>query len=134
MRLSPLSPEAARQERRERWRRDRNAAQTLRSAFPKVAQLRVDLTFHGTGPTTPASQSHVLHPPARAFFGFPCPYADCDGHFDLSAIATAALGGAVHLTEGALDCVGLRARDHASKQTCSLHLDYKITAEFRRDT
>jgi hypothetical protein len=134
MRLSPLSPEAARQERRERWRRDRNAAQTLRSAYPKVAQLRVDLTFNGAGPTTPASQSHVLHPPARAFFGFPCPYADCDGHFDLSAVATAALGSAVHHTEGTLDCAGLRARDHASKQTCNLHLDYKLTAEYRRES
>jgi hypothetical protein len=40
----------------------------------------------------------------------------------------------VNHTEGALDCAGLRARDHASKQTCNLRLDYKITAEFRRES
>ena len=133
MRLSPLSPEAARQERRERWRRDRAAAQTLRSAFPQVVQLRIDLTFNGARAMAPASQSHVLHPPARAFFGFPCPYADCEGHFDLSAVVTAALESSVNHAEGTLECFGLRARDHASKQTCNLHLDYKITAEYRRE-
>src|SRR5437879_13325204 len=114
MRLSPLSPEAARLERRERWSRDRAAAQALRTAFPKVAQLRLDLTFSGAGSTTPVSQSHVLHPPAQAFFGFPCPYADCDGHFDLSEIGRASCreGGAGSVSSGRVE--GYRRKERAS--------------------
>ncbi|TLY58537.1 MAG: hypothetical protein E6K52_12815 [Gammaproteobacteria bacterium] len=133
MRLSPLSPEAARLERRERWSRDRAAAQALRTAFPKVAQLRLDLTFSGAGSTTPVSQSHVLHPPAQAFFGFPCPYADCDGHFDLSAVVTAALRSSVRHIQGTQECAGVRARDRAGKQLCNLQLNYVITADYRRE-
>jgi hypothetical protein len=133
MRLSSLSPSAVRQQRLDRLRRDRAAAQVLRTAFPAVDQLRVELSFEGMAARTPASQAHVLHPPARAYFGFPCPYADCDGQFDLTAIITAVLTSSEHHAEGALECPGLRARDLSAKQPCQLHLNYKITAEYHQD-
>jgi len=128
MRLTTLSPAAARQERADRLRRDRAAASTLRSAFPAIQQLRFDLRFEGTTATTPTSQSHVLHPPARAFFTFPCPYSDCDGQFDLTTAVDAALSDPSQWTEGVLECAGVRAWDHASKQPCRLHLVYRIAA------
>ena len=100
----------------------------MRAAFPTVRQLRIELKFEGSQPNTPASQSHVLYPPARAFFGYPCPYANCDGHFDLSGAVKAAIEGESHVSEGTIECGGSRARDHASKQPCLLQLNYEVTA------
>jgi hypothetical protein len=124
---TPTGAGAARQERTDRLRRDRAAALTLRATFPAVQQLRLELQFEGTS-NTPASQTHVLHPPARAFFDFPCPYADCDGHFDLSSAVSGALASKAQQTVGMLGCSGLRARNHASKQPCELQLSYRIVA------
>ncbi len=133
MRLSSFSPAAARQQRQDRLRRDRTAALALRAAFPEVEQLRLDLRFDGAARNTPASQSHVLHPPARAFFEFPCPYADCDGQFNLTADVAAAVASTTHRIEGELECSGVRARDHATKQPCQLRLSYTITAAYPQD-
>jgi hypothetical protein len=118
----------------DRLRRDRAAAQVLRAAFPTVQQLRIQLKFEGAGVTTPTAQAHVLYPPARAFFEYPCPYSDCDGQFDLGSAVAVALAQASHATEGVLECCGLRARDHASKQPCLLHLVYEVTATCREKT
>ena len=130
MKLVPLSAAAARQERTDRLRRDRAAALTLRTVFPAIRQLRLELKFEGTTANTPASQSHVLHPPARAFFTFPCPYADCNGQFDLTGAVDAALGDQAHETEGILECAGVRAWDYASKQPCRLQLHFRVTATY----
>ncbi len=102
----------------ERLRRDRAAAQALRVAFPAVQHLRLELKFESTTSSTPTLQSHVLHPPARAFFEFPCPYADCDGQFDLTSAVKAALADPAHQAAGVLECAGLRVRDYASKRPC----------------
>ena len=79
---------AARQGRTDQLRRDRAIAPMLRVAFPRVQQLRIELTFTAPSSSVPAPQSHVLYPPAAAFFEYPCPWSDCDGQFNL--------GGAVH--------------------------------------
>ncbi len=134
MKLALVSPAAARQERRDRLRRDRAAALALRVVFPAVQQLRLELIFESTSSSTPAPQSHVLHPPARAFFEFPCPYADCDGQFDLTGAVNAALADPEHRAEGVLECSGKRARDFGSKQPCQLRLIYTVTATYQRDT
>lgn len=130
MKLALVSPAAARQERRDRLRRDRAAALALRVVFPAVQQLRLELTFESTTSSTPAPQSHVLHPPARAFFEFPCPYADCDGQFDLTAAVNAALADPTHRTQGVMECPGERARDVGLKQPCQLRLTYTVAATY----
>src|SRR5215467_10293588 len=91
MKLAAGYPAVTREGRMDQLRRDRASSQAMRAAFPTVRQLRIELKFEGSQPNTPASQSHVLYPPARAFFGYPCPYADCDGHFDLGEAVKAAL-------------------------------------------
>src|SRR6185437_14292108 len=101
------------------------AALSLRASYPAVQQVRLELQFEGLS-NVPAAQSHVLHPPAQAFFDFPCPYADCDGHFDLTAAVNVALADPAHRAAGVLECPGLRPRDWASKQPCQLHLIYKV--------
>jgi hypothetical protein len=134
MKLALLSPAAERQERRDRLRRDRAAALALREVFPAVQQLRLELLFQGSTSTTPAPQSHTLHAPARAFFEFPCPYADCDGQFDLSAAVKAALADPAHRATGALGCSGQRAVRVGARQPCQLRLNYTVTATCQPDT
>jgi hypothetical protein len=129
VRLSSPGPGATRQERTEKLRRERAAALTLRASFPTVQQVRLELDFEGTA-NVPASQAHVLHPPARAFFDFPCPYADCDGHFDLSSAVNDTLASSARQGHGTLTCVGLRCRGHSAKQPCELQLAYRIIATY----
>jgi hypothetical protein len=128
MRLAPARNLDARQQRAEQLRRDRAASLSLRVAFPAVQELRLELTFLGGTTNAPGSQSHVLHPPARAFFTFPCPYANCDGQYDLTDAVNAALGAPAHRSDGVLECSGLRARKYDSKQPCLLNLVYAVIA------
>ncbi|HEY6923906.1 MAG TPA: hypothetical protein VI653_10585 [Steroidobacteraceae bacterium] len=132
MRLNPSSAAAAREERTGRLRRDRAAALTVRAAFPSVQQLRLDLEFEGAAANTPTPQSHVLHPPARAYFTFPCPYADCDGQFDLTEAVNAALDDRSPQPEGVSQCPGTRVGNQASRQPCLLRLTHRITATYHQ--
>ena len=131
--MSAPSPAVARQERRDRLRRDRAAALVLRVAFPAIQQLRLELVFESTSSTTPAPEAHILHPPARAFFEFPCPYADCDGQFNLASAVNAAVAAPSHRAHGTMECAGRRARDLGSKQPCQLRLSYTVIATFQRE-
>jgi hypothetical protein len=128
MRLAASRNLDPRQQRADQLRRDRAASQSVRVAFPAIQQLRLELKFASTNSNAPGSQSHVLHPPARAFFTFPCPYANCDGHYDLTEAVTAALDDPAQRAEGMLECRGLRAQKYDSKQPCQLHLLYTVTA------
>jgi hypothetical protein len=133
MRPPSSSRALARQEILDRLRRDRAAALALRVAFPAIQQLRLELSFEdGTSAIPPASQSHVLHPPARAFFEFPCPHQDCDGRFDLTAAVNVALTDTARRAEGMLECPGDRPHRNASRKACQLRLVYAITAIYQR--
>ena len=127
MRRASLSSTTA--QRQERLRRDRAAAQAVRVAFPSVTQIRLELTFEGISRNIPASQSHILHPPAQAFFQFPCPYSDCDGEFDLTAAVKAALSEAPRPARGMLECHGQRVAAGTAVQRCNLHLHYTVSAQ-----
>lgn len=128
MRLGHARSAPTRQDRSSQLRRDQEAAPKLRAMFPRVEQLRFELSFEGGAVSTPVPQSHVLHPPARAYFSFPCPYADCDGRFELTAAVHAAVEDPSHRIEGALVCTGSRASDFASKPVCQLRLRFTLTA------
>lgn len=134
MKLAVVSPAAERHERRDRLRRDRAGALPLRVALPAVQQLRLEFMFRGALSCTPAAQAHVLHPPARAFFEFPCPYADCDGQFNLTDAVNAALAHAAHWTEGDLVCSGSRSQQKGSRRPCELQLTYLVTATYHPQT
>jgi hypothetical protein len=113
---------------------DRAAAQLLRTAFPSVERLRIELEFRDPARTTVGSQAHVFHPPAQAFFEFPCPYSACNGGFDLTASVTSVLEGADPRCEGALTCSGTRSRDRLANQPCGLQVDYVVTATYRAES
>lgn len=125
--VSPRNVDAH-QQRIDQLRKDRAAAAPLRVAFPAIQHLRVELKFVGRNANPPGSQSHVLHPPARAFFTYPCPYANCDGQFDLSHAVNAALEDPSLRTEGILECAGRRAQKLDSRHPCQLRLLYTILA------
>jgi len=124
---------AVRQQRQERWRRDRAAAQTLRSGFPRVERMRIDLSFLDRNSFAPAAQTHILHPAAQAFFAFPCPYADCEGRFDLSAAVADVVARSADQAEGSLECSGVRFRDGLHNQSCQLRLQFVLTAHYAPD-
>lgn len=128
MRLHAHKPAATAESRGERLRRSRAAALALRTTFPNVQQLRLEFRFESTGSHTPVAQSHQLYPPARAFFEFPCPHADCDGQFDLTDVVRRTVADHAHASCGTIVCSGCRALDHSSKQPCGLQLVYSVTA------
>ena len=130
MRVAP--PATMRQERMDQFRRDRATAPVLRATFPMVEQLRIELKFEAPSSSAPTPQSHVLYPPARAFFEYPCPYWDCDGQFDLGGAVRAALADATHRAEGVLECQGSRIGDRASKRPCLLRLSYEVSATLQQ--
>ncbi len=130
MRFAPQG--VTRQERMDQFRRDRAMAPVLRATFPTVEQLRIELKFEGPSSSAPTEQSHMLYPPARAFFEYPCPYWDCDGQFDLGDAVRAALADATHQAEGVLECQGSRIGDRGSRRPCLLRLFYEVTATLQR--
>jgi len=123
---------ATRQERKDQLRRDRATAQVLRTAFPTLQHLRIELSFQGAGSSTPSPQSHVLYQPAPAFFEYRCPYSDCDGQFDLGSPVKIAIADATHQAQGVLVCRGSRGLDPSSRRPCLLQLNYEVTATYQQ--
>ena len=122
---TPISPEAARNLRIEKQRRNRLAAKELRVQYPQFATLRVDLVFDDEVTQPPAPQSIVLHPPARAYFVYPCPYASCTGTLDLAAnVDHIAVQGKTRAA-GHTRCNGER-HGRNGKGPCDLHIEYSI--------
>lgn len=125
MKRSSNSPEAARNLRLEKQRRDRLAAKELRVQYPQFATIRVDLVFDDEASQPPAPQSIVLHPPARAYFVYPCPYAGCTGELDLAANVDHIAEEGKARAAGHTRCNGER-HGRQGKGPCDLHIKYSI--------
>jgi hypothetical protein len=118
MKFSTVGPEGARNLLREKQRRQRMAAKELRAQFPQIPSLRLDFVFTD-------SESVVLHPPARAYFKYPCPYASCTGELDLAAnVDHIAEHGKSH-DAGHAKCNGER-QGRLGRIPCELHIEYSI--------
>lgn len=115
---------------RERQRRDRASTPTMRARYPGLAWLRIEFEFKDQGPFTPVPQATVLHPPASAYFVFPCPYQNCDGEFDLTAAVTALSQDEDSRRAGQTRCTGHRTGE-AGRSACHLTLEYQL--EVQRD-
>jgi hypothetical protein len=125
MKFSTVGPEGARNLLREKQRRHRLAAKELRQQFPQFPSIRLDFVFKDEELQSPAPQSVVLHPPARAYFVYPCPYASCTGELDLAAnVDDIAETGKAH-TAGHAKCNGER-QGRLGKAACELHIEYSI--------
>jgi hypothetical protein len=125
MKFSTVGPEGARNLLREKQRRHRMAAKELRVQFPQFASIRVDFVYNDEVSQPPAPQSIVLHPPARAYFVYPCPYHSCNGELDLAAnVDHIAENGKARAT-GNARCNGER-HGRQGKGPCDLHIEYSI--------
>lgn len=113
---------------RERQRRDRASTPDLRNQFPQFSTLRLKFDFSDHGPFTPAPQLAVLHPPAPAYFVFPCPYSDCSGEFDLSTAVNTMVHAQQDHCAGQLRCPGHRSVERNVRADCSLMLEYRVEA------
>jgi len=125
VKTTAIGPEAARNLRREKLRRNRLAAKELRVQYPQFATIRVDLVFGDELTQPPAPQSVVLHPPARAYFVYPCPYAGCTGELDLAANVDHIAEQGKARVAGHTKCNGQR-HGHKGKMPCDLHIEYSI--------
>jgi hypothetical protein len=117
-------------ERRDELLKQRAAAATLRSVCPDAASISVELEFRADSPTSHAPQRHALYPPAKAHFVYPCPFGDCDGTFDLQAVALGILARKGKRASGSLKCVGNRSREGATAVPCVLEASYAIAAQY----
>jgi len=125
MRATSSGPEGARNLLLEKQRRNRMAAKELRVQYPQFATIRVDFVFDDAGAQPPAAQSIVLHPPARAYFVYPCPYASCSGELDLAANVDHIAEQGKARAAGHARCNGERQGRHG-KGPCDLHIEYSI--------
>lgn len=117
------------QDRAERLRKGRATAPLLREVCPKATQIAVRLQFLPDQAPSHADQSFVLYPGARAYFGFPCPYGDCDGIYDLSHAAQSILQRPVPPASGILECSGVRSHRRVPRQPCRLQVKYTVSAQ-----
>ena len=118
----------SRNQLRERQRRDRATAQLMRIMYPQFASLKLQFGFSEPDPDASAPAPHllVMHPPSQAYFVFPCPYADCDGEFDLGSVVAELARSHEHQCQGQLKCGGQRVRDKNGRTPCQLMLEYTI--------
>jgi len=106
---------------RKKQRLDRIGAPMMRTRYPALDTLQVELNFRDRGDLVPSPQTTVLHRPAPAYFCFACPYNDCDGEFNLAGEIDLAVNSRGQQSRGQVRCAGGR---HGA--TCTLWLDYSI--------
>ena len=68
MRFSSTNPAGSRDGMRERHRRGRIAAPTIRTRYPGLKSLQLDFEFSDDTRFLPSPQVTVFHPPAQAYF------------------------------------------------------------------
>jgi hypothetical protein len=128
VKFTQTSAAGGRNEMRDRQRRARASMPELRVRFPKFHTLRIEFDFNDSGPFIPAAQATVLHPPAPAYFVFPCPYSDCSGEFDLSAAISDMEMAQQDRCEGQLQCSGQRSYENRVRAPCALVLEFQVEA------
>src|SRR5688572_25503829 len=109
---------------------NRMLAPELRTLFPKLMQLRVQLTFLFDAKRPPADLTHILHPPALAYFRYPCPINGCSGEFRLDLPAMRLLRESRSATADEIGCSGVRSEDRLTGTPCATRLKFRIDASY----
>ena len=129
------------QTKREWLVRERQLSAPMADRFPGLEEMRIELAFGGlrAGESVPSAQFHTLYRAARAFFRFPCPYASCDGDFDLTeAVQEIALKSAdrsriAASVGGQMQCQGHRFQsDPLLRARCPIELTYRLSLRLQR--
>ena len=116
---------------RERQRRDRALTPLMRDRYPTMTSLQLDFDFSDDEKFSPAPQVIVLHPPARAYLIFACPYGDCDGEFNLAPAVDELVNSGASRDHGQLRCSGRRTSGRAAHGACCLVLEYQLRLQRR---
>ncbi|HEY4212425.1 MAG TPA: hypothetical protein VGM84_13180 [Steroidobacteraceae bacterium] len=104
----------------------------LKVSFPSVRELRIELAFEPEYGWEPSTQVHILHPPSRAAFRYPCPFAGCSGAFDLDSSVKAVLQEGASHVHSTLGCTGVRPFDRSTGKSCGVRLRYRVDAVYVR--
>ena len=129
------------QTKREWLVRERQLSAPMADRFPGLEEMRIELAFGGlrAGESVPSSQLHTLYRAARAFFRFPCPYASCDGDFDLTeAVEQIAMQSAdpsrfTASVDGRMQCQGHRFQsDPLLRTRCPIELTFQLSLKPQR--
>jgi hypothetical protein len=102
----------------------------LRTLFPRVSLLRVELDFVHDAEWSPSAQVHILYPPSTASFRYPCPVAGCNGAFELSHPVAELLQRSKSVLSDHATCEGVRPVDRVSGRLCALKMKYRIEATY----
>src|SRR5690348_3026024 len=106
------------------------APPAVRSVFPDVEELRVELEFLSERGWNPSSQVRILRPAAQASFRYPCAFAGCSGSFELSEPIRQLVERRKNLLVASLGCAGVRPSDRATGKTCDAQVRYVIKASY----
>lgn len=139
MRIQARKSVSAGAARRDQRQSERTRSPAMASLYPQIKKLRIEFSFEDKSPFGLSPQAHTLFPAAHAFFRFACPCAECDGEFDLTKVvkglherqATGNRSSAQASDQWS--CEGVRRRDQANSNPCSLILRYKLVADFETD-
>jgi hypothetical protein len=102
----------------------------LRTLFPGVEELRVELVFLSEPGWTPSNQVRIMRPAARVSFRYPCPFAGCSGWFELDEPVRRLVECHEDSVASTLGCVGVRPRDRGTGKPCEAQLRYVIKASY----
>ena len=102
----------------------------LRTVFPDVEELRVELEFAWESGWTPSNQLRILRPAARASFRYPCPFAGCSGWFELDGPVRGLVECREDSVTSKLGCTGVRPGDRATGKPCQAQVRYVIKASY----
>jgi hypothetical protein len=102
----------------------------LRTVFPGVEELRVELEFIWESGWMPSNQLRILRPAARASFRYPCPFAGCSGWFELDEQVRRLVECRESSVTSELGCAGVRPRDRATGKPCQAQVRYVIKASY----
>ncbi len=108
-------------------------APLLRTSFPDVQELRIEMEFEEEWRWAPSMQVHVLHPPARLLLRYACPFPGCTGKFDLEEPVTRLLKDSTRSFTADMRCTGTRPRKgDPTATTCSGHMSLRVAARYTR--
>ncbi len=105
-------------------------APALRTLFPSLKELRLDLEFVSDDTRPSSSHVHILHPAASASFRYPCPVGGCTGSFKLDVPIMRLLQGSQSRLTDEATCGGVRPQDRNTGKPCPSRLIYKAEATY----
>jgi hypothetical protein len=130
--MSKKPSDAQKQDRAERNRRYQ-LAELIKTAYPQVDRLLMEMSFHDPdGILTPSQIRDTFTPEMKAFFEFACPHPQCvGGGFDLTLGVSEMIARREAEVKGKLTCSGWHDGEESRQRRCNLKLDFCVSARYK---